>query len=143
MRENVERDKVYAQTKSVYDNLVLDYVKYRTDSLNADIDKQRYENDINSFPAGFSNKELQDELEKRLADTCEKYNNLYALTKSTIEDYNTYKSAKSIKCISGVVSHKSTSTVFYYAVSVILALMLGVVLSVLLMYLIKKDTDDE
>ena len=75
VRENVARDKVYAQTKSVYDNLVLDYVKYRTDSLNADIDKQRYENDINSFPAGFSNKELQDELEKRLADTCEKYNN--------------------------------------------------------------------
>ena len=143
VRENVERDKVYAQTKSVYDNLVLDYVKYRTDSLNADIDKQRYENDINSFPDGFSNKELQDELEKRLADTCEKYNNLYALTKSTIEDYNTYKSAKSIECISGVVSHKSTSTVFYYAVSIILALMLGVVLSVLLMYLRKKDIDDE
>ena len=143
VRENVERDKVYAQTKSVYDNLVLDYVKYRTDSLNADIDKQRYENDINSFPDGFSNKELQDELEKRLADTCEKYNNLYALTKSTIEDYNTYKSAKSIKCISGVVSHKSTNTVFYYAVSIILALMLGVVLSVLLTYLRKTDTDDE
>ena len=143
VRENVARDKVYAQTKSVYDNLVLDYVKYRTDSLNADIDKQRYENDINSFPAGFSNKELQDELEKRLADTCEKYNNLYALTKSTIEDYNTYKSAKSIECISGVVSHKSTSTVFYYAVSIILALMLGVVLSVLLTYLRKTDTDDE
>ena len=75
--------------------------------------------------------------------TSEKYNNLYALTKSTIEDYNTYKSAKSIKCISGVVSHKSTSTVFYYAVSIILALMLGVVLSVLLMYLRKKDIDDE
>ena len=143
VRENVERDKVYAQTKSVYDNLVLDYVKYRTDSLNADIDKQRYENDINSFPDGFSNKELQDELEKRLADTCEKYNNLYALTKSTIEDYNTYKSAKSIKCISGVVSHKSTSTVFYYAVSIILALMLGVVLSVLLTYLRQKNTEDE
>ena len=97
----------------------------------------------NSFPDGFSNKELQGELEKRLADTCEEYNNLYALTKSTIEDYNTYKSAKSIECISGVVSHKSTSTVFYYAVSIILALMLGVVLSVLLMYLRKKDIDDE
>src|SRR5699024_1859412 len=48
VRENVERDDYYVQTKSVYDNLALDYVKYRTDALNTEIDKQRYQNDINS-----------------------------------------------------------------------------------------------
>lgn len=143
VRENVERDEYYIQTKSVYDNLVLDYVKYRTNSLNADIDRQRYEADINSFPDGFSNKELQNELEKRLTNTCEKFNDLYSLTKNTIDDYNTYKSAKSIECISGVVAHKSTSTVFYYTVSLVIALMLGVVLSVLLGYINKKEDDSE
>lgn len=142
VRGDVERDKVYSQTKSVYDNLILDYVKYRTDSLNADIDRQRYENDINSFPDGFSNTELQNELEKNLTDTCEKFNNLYALTKSTLIDYNAYKSAKSIESTSGVVSHKSTNTVFYYTISIMIALMLGVILSVLSAY-IKKDGGGE
>lgn len=143
VRENVERDDYYAQVKSVYDTLMLDYVKYRTDSFNAGINKQRYENDINSFADGFSNEELQNELENRLRDTCDKYNDLYALTKSTIDDYNTYKSAKSIKCISGVVSHKPTSTVFYYTVSIILAIALGVAFSIILMYTSKKDNDYE
>lgn len=143
VRENVERDEYYIQTKSVYDNLVLDYVKYRTNSLNADVDRQRYEADINSFPDGFSNEELQNELEKRLTNTCEKFNALYALTKNTINDYNTYKSAKSIECISGVVAHKSTSTIFYYTVSLVIALMFGVILSVLLGYIGKKEADGE
>lgn len=143
VRGDVERDKVYSQTKSVYDNLILDYVRYRKSSLNADIDKQRYENDINSFPDGFSNTKLQKELEKNLTGTCERFNNLYTLTKSTINDYNAYKSAKSIESTSGVVSHKSANTVFSYTVSLIIALMLGVVLSVLLAYIEKKDDDGE
>ncbi len=143
VREDVERDRIYRQTKSVYDSLILDYVKYRTESLNADVDRQRYEADINSFPDGFSNEELQNELEKILTDTCRKFNDLYTLTKSTIDDYNTYKSAKSIECISGVVSHKSTSTVFYYMVSIVMALMLGVVLSVLLGYIAKENAYGE
>lgn len=143
VRENVERDEYYVQTKSVYDSLVLDYVKYRTDALNTDIDKQRYQSDISCFPDGFSNTQLQNELDSRLKNTCDKFNDLYSLTKSTIDDYNTYKSAKSIKCISGVVAHKSTSTVFYYTLSFVIALMLGVVLSVLLGFLSKKYTYDE
>lgn len=143
VRENVERDEVYVQAKSVYDNLVLDYVKYRTEALKAELDRQRYESDISSFSDDFSDAELQNELERILEDTCRKYNDLYELTKSTIDDYNTYKSAKSIECISGVVAHKSTSTVFYYGVSVILALMIGVVLSVLLVFIKKRETDDE
>lgn len=143
VRDGITQDKNLTKTKSTYDDLVLDYVKFRTNSLNADVEKQRYENEIDSFTDGFSNEELKNELEKRLSETCERYNDLYALTKSTIDDYNTYKSARSIKCISGVVAHKSTSTVFYYAVSVIIALMLGVLLSVLLFFLQKEDADGE
>lgn len=138
VRENVERDEYYVRNKSVYDNLALDYVKYRTEALNLDIDRQRYEADVNSFPDGFSNTELKKELEKRLENICEKFNNLYSLTKNTIDDYNTFKSAKSISCISGVVAHKTVSTVFYYTVSLVIALMLGILICGILTYLQKK-----
>ena len=145
VRENVERDEYYVQSKSVYDNLALDYVKYRTDALNTEIDKQRYQNDINSFPDGFSDTALQNELEAKLESICASFSNLYERTKETIEDYNAYKSAKSIECISGVVVQDQTSTVFYYTISLAIALMLGVVISVLLgymRYINRKKTDD-
>lgn len=142
VRESVERDKSYAQTKSVYDSLVLDYVTYRTDALNDEIDRQRYENDINSFTAGFDNIEEKNKVELMIANICEKYNDLYEKTEKTVDDYSSYKSAKSIESISGVVAQKSTSTMFYYVVGIVLALMLGVVISVLMIYIKKTDTDE-
>ncbi len=141
VRENVERDYNYVQNKSVYDQLVLDYVKYRTNALNTDIDRRRYETDANSLPDGFSNKELQNALETRLESACEKFNKLYSLTKDTIDDYNSYKSAQSIACISGVVAHKTVSTVFYYAVGLVLALMLGFLICGVLVYIRKDETE--
>lgn len=140
--ESVEHNNYYSQDKSVYDNLVLDYVKFRTGALDTDINKQRYQNDINSFPDGFSNTDLQNELEKLLENTCDSYNELYTLTKSTINDYNMCKSAKSIKSISGVVALRPTSTVFYYTISLILAVMVGMVISILLVYM-EKEKEDE
>ncbi len=141
VRENTERDENYVQNKSVYDQLVLDYVKYRTSALNTEIDRQRYESDANSFPDGFSNKELQNALETSLKNTCEKFNELYSLTKDTIDDYNSYKSAQSIACISGVVAHKTASTVFYYAVGLVLALMFGFLICGVLVYIKKNETE--
>ena len=141
VRENTERDENYVQNKSVYDQLVLDYVKYRTSALNTEIDRQRYESDANSFPDGFSNKELQNALETSLENTCEKFNKLYSLTKDTIDDYNSYKSAQSIACISGVVAHKTASTVFYYAVGLVLALMFGFLICGVLVYIKKNETE--
>lgn len=141
VRENVQTQ--YSQEKSVYDNLVLDYVNFRTDALNMDIDRQRYQEDIDSFPGGFSNTELKNELETILTDTCDSYNSLYTLTKTTINDYNMYKSAKSIKCISGVVAHKTASSIFYYAVAVVLAGMIGIVISILLVFMKKEKSDNE
>ena len=141
VRESTERDENYVQNKSVYDQLVLDYVKYRTTALNTEIDRQRYESDANSFPDGFSNKELQNALETSLENTCEKFNELYSLTKDTIDDYNSYKSAQSIACISGVVAHKTVSTVFYYAVGLVLALMFGFLICGVLVYIKKNETE--
>lgn len=143
VRENTERDVKYIRNMSVYDQLVLDYVKYRTTALNTEIDRQRYESDANSFPDGFSNKELQNVLEKSLENTCEKFNKLYALTKNTIGDYNAYKSAQSIACVSGVVAHKTVNTVFYYAVGFVLALMFGFLICGVLVYIKKNETEAE
>lgn len=141
VRENVERDKVYSQNKSVYDNLILDYVKYKTDALNLSVDKKRYESDINAFSEDFSNTEAEKEIETRLENICERFNDLYAITKRTLDDYNFYKSSNSIKCVSGVVSHKSTSTMFYYTVCLVMALMIGAAISVLLGYMEKKENE--
>ena len=143
VRNNIERDDYYSQNKSVYDNLVLDYVKYRTNALNSDIDKQGYENDAKSFSDNASDTSLQSEIETRLNDTCNKFNSLYSLTKNTIDDYNAYKSAKSIASISGVVSHKTVSTIFYYAVSFVLALMLGFLICGVIVYIEKKENTGE
>ena len=141
VRENTERDVNYVRNKSVYDQLVLDYVNYRTTALNTEIDRQHYETDANSFSDDFSDKELQNVLETSLKNTCKKFNELYSLTKATIEDYNFYKSAQSIACISGVVAHKTASTVFYYAVSFVLALMLGFLICGVLVYIKKNETE--
>ena len=96
---------------------------------------------LDSFPDGFSNKELQNALETSLKNTCEKFNELYSLTKDTIDDYNSYKSAQSIACISGVVAHKTASTVFYYAVGLVLALMFGFLICGVLVYIKKNETE--
>lgn len=143
VRAGVERDDIYTQNKSVYDRLVLDYVAYRTAALNTEIDKQRIENDMNSFPDDFSDAELQSALEESLKSTVDKYNVLYSLTKDTIGDYNAYKSAQSIASVSGVVAHKMSSTVFSYAVGLVLAVMLGFLICGVLVYIEKKETAEE
>lgn len=143
VRGDVERDDYYSQNKSVYDNLVLDYVKYRTDALNSEIDRQCYENDTGSFSDTASDAALQAELEKKLKNTCDKFNGLYSLTKDTIDDYNAYKSAKSIACISGVVSHKTVSTVFYYGVSLVIAFMLWILICGAAVYIEKNENAGE
>ncbi len=137
VRENVERDQYYTHNKTVYDNLVLDYAKYRTNALNNDIDRQIYESDIKSFSESTNNEDQQMQLLNILKTTCENFNELYELTSNTIDDYNIYKSAKSIESISGVVSRKTASTIFYYGVSIIIAMAFGVFLSVLFAYLKK------
>ena len=143
VRGDVERDDYYSQNKSVYDNLVLDYVKYRTNALNSEIDRQLYENDAGSFSSEALNSALQPELEKKLKTACDRFNDLYLLTKDTIDDYNAYKSAKSIACISGVVSHKTVSTVFYYGVSLVIAIMLGLLICGAAVYIEKNENAGE
>lgn len=144
VREEVERDEVYTQEKSTYDELMLDYVKYRTDSENLLIDKAYYENAKASFGADYSDDAMKQEIEKNLAQTCNKFNEIYNLTKATIEDYNEFKSSRSIENISGVIVQNTVNSVFYYGVSVILAFAFGIVLCVVVeLFNKKKQTQND
>ena len=78
-------------------------------------------------------------MEKRLQSTCDSFNALYALTKKTLTDYNSYKAAQSITCISGVVAHKTANTIFLYAVSFVLAVMMGLFISGVLVYIRSRE----
>lgn len=139
VRENIERNTAYVQGTSVYDRLVLDYVRYKTTALNAEIDRQRYETDAAGFSDMSGNTVLRGDLEKRLQSTCDSFNALYALTKKTLTDYNSYKAAQSITCISGVVAHKTANTIFLYAVSFVLAVMMGLFISGVLVYIKSRE----
>ncbi len=139
VRENTERNTAYVQGTSVYDRLVLDYVRYRTNAMNAEIDRQHYETDAAAFSDMSGNTVLRGDLEKRLQSTCDSFNALYALTKKTLTDYNSYKAAQSITCISGVVAHKTANTIFLYAVSFVLAVMMGLFISGVLVYIKSRE----
>ena len=133
VRQDVERDMRYDESKSVYDQMVLDYVTYGANSAHLAVDRDLYSEALTSFSDdGKSENNLHGEVETLLEDTCKSFNELYEITKDTIEDYNTYKSAGSIETISGVVSHKTASSVFYYLVSTVLAVMIGALLCILL-----------
>lgn len=127
VRENADDHYGYTPEKSTYDALVLDCVKFRTESENLLIDKQIYEKNIGSFPDGFDNTALKNETENLLNTACSEFNELFQITRKTVSDYNSYKSSGSISCISGVVVSSTVNSVFYYAVSLILALMFGII----------------
>lgn len=138
VRQDVDRDMRYDESKSVYDQMVLDYVTYSANSVNLTVDSQLLTEALESFPNNEGGKVHHAEIERLLEDTCRSFNELYEITKSTVEDYNTYKSSQSIETVSGVVAHKTTSSVFYYLVSVVLAVMIGAILCILLELLGKK-----
>lgn len=146
VRGDVERDHVYEQNKSTYDQLMLDYVEFRTESENLLIDKTVYESAVKSFSSPTANSETNAEIESTLTTACDKYNELYALTETVIDDYNAFKSSRSIETESDVTVEDTQNDVFYYGVSVIVAIGLGIVLSIaieLILFRKKAEAKDE
>lgn len=131
VREDVERDYTYTQEMTTYDQLVLDYVDYRSVESNALFDKEMYENVKSSFSHSSASEDTIKNLEQLLSDTCNDFNELYNETKLTLDDYNDLKSGRSIERVSDIVVRTDINTVLYYAVSVCAALIIGVGLSVL------------
>lgn len=130
VRGDVERDDEYAQYKSTYDQLMMDYVTYRTDYENARLDKEKYEKVLESFQAGSQQNIENTEIENRLADICNTYSEISEVTKEVINAYNQYRESKSVIAVSGVIVDKSANAIFYYAVCVVMALAVGVLISI-------------
>lgn len=130
VRGDIERDDEYAQYKSTYDQLMMDYVKYRTDYENARLDKEKYEKVLASFQSGSQQNIENTDIENRLTDICNTYSEISEVTKEVINAYNKYRESKSVIAVSGVIVDKSANAIFYYAVCVVMALAVGILISI-------------
>lgn len=144
VREDVQRDDEYAQYQSTYDQLMSDYVQYRTDYENYYIDKEEYDTVIASFEQGSQQNIENQEIENSLSDICEKFNYISDLTKEVVSEYNKYRESKSVVAVSGVIVESSSNSIFYFAVCIIMALAVGVLISIAKeLYFMHKNNDKE
>ena len=135
IHSDIERDRTYSTDKSVYDQMILDYVDYSIKSKNLLIDKDIYTNSIGYF----SNESSQNtQVEKVLLEICKKYNTIQQLTEKTIDDYNNYKSARYLTTISGVATSDDVNELVYYVSTLVLSLGFGVIAIVFLELTRKK-----
>ena len=126
---DVERDRAYSTDKSVYDQMILDYVNYGIKSKDLLIDKDIYTENIECF----SNESAQNpQVEQLLSDICDKYNTIQQLTEKTIDDYNNYKSARYLTTVSGIAISEDVNELIYYASTLVLSLGFGIIAIVFL-----------
>lgn len=126
---DVERDRAYSTDKSVYDQMILDYVNYGIKSKDLLIDKDIYTENIECF----SNESAQNpQVEQLLSDICDKYNTIQQLTEKTIDDYNNYKSARYLTTVSGIAINEDVNELIYYASTLVLSLGFGIIAIVFL-----------
>ena len=124
VRHDTERDYRYANVKTTYDQMMLDYVGYATTSRDRLIDKAYNENYLSQFTTVST---TNDTLDENMAEIYAVYQGLHELTVRTLEDYNTYQSAQHIMQVSGIQVEENLSDLLFYAVSGILSAGLGVV----------------
>lgn len=129
VRSETERDNSHASRKTTYDQMTLDYVSYMQESENLIIDKEQNEKNVDYF-SGMGSK--NDEIEAELSEIISEYNKIYKLAEEVIRDYNGYKSARYVCKVSGIVSGDNTPTVFYYTLSIVLALLCGCAIAFIL-----------
>ncbi len=140
---DIERDEIYMRNKSTYDQLMLDYVGYRTDSENSLIDKSMYENAISSFSVSKADSGTMSTVEALLNEICEDYNELYSLTEIVIDDYNSFKSSRSIETESDVTVSNNRNSVFSYGISIIVSLGIGVVFTTMYELIYRRKTEKQ
>lgn len=129
IHSDTERDRVYSTDKTVYDQMILEYVDYSIKSKDLLIDKDFYQSNIERF----SNGSVQDsQAEQLLSTICEKYNDVQQLTEKTISDYNNFKSARYLANVSGIATSDSLSEVIYLASTLVLSLGFGIIVVVFL-----------
>lgn len=124
VREDSERDKRYTTVKTTYDQMMLDYVSYATQSRDLLIDKAYKESYLSQFTSVSS---TNTELDETMEEIYREYQQLHDLTVRTLEDYNAYQSAQHILQVSGIQVEETLPDLLFYAVSGILSVGLGVV----------------
>ena len=126
---DTERDRVYNTDKSVYDQMILNYVDYRIKSKDLLIDKEIYSNSIKYF----SEESPQNHnVEQMLSAICVKYNFVQQLTEETLCDYNSFKSARYLANVSGVGISENVNNIVYYTSTLVLSLGFGIIFIVFL-----------
>ena len=124
VRHDAERDNRYSTVKTTYDQMMLDYVGYATTSRDLLIDKAYNESYLSQFTTASATSEA---LDNNLATIYAEYQQLHDLTVRTLEDYNTYRSARYLMQVSGIQVEETLPDLLFYAVSGILSVGLGVV----------------
>lgn len=119
---DVERDKIHNREKTTYDQLTLDYVDFAVNSSNLKIDKTYIDANLSQFKNAAASADAPD---AEITTIYEKYADLMNITERTLDDYNTFKSARTMCQVSGIQIAETLPELLYYAVSAILALCLG------------------
>ena len=129
IHSDIERDSTYNTDKSVYDQMILEYVDYSIKSKDLLSDTDIYTDNITHF---FNENVQNPQVEQLLFEICDKYNTIQQLTEKTIDDYNNYKSSRYITTISGIATSKDVNGFIYYTSTFVLSLGVGIIIIVFL-----------
>ena len=118
----VERDKDYQRIFSTYDQMMLDYVDYASQSEDLLIDKAYINANLEKFSDGTSAVSAPTDEIKSIYD---QYAYLMDMTTKTLDGYNTFKSGRVVMQVSGIRITEALPDMLYYMLSGILALCLS------------------
>ena len=124
VQSDTERDERYTTVKTTYDQMMQEYVDYATASRDLLIDKAYNQSYLSQFTTKSATSVTLDE---DMAEIYKEYQQLHALTVSTLEGYNNYLSARHVMQVSGIQVTETLPDLLFYAVSGILSMGVGVV----------------
>lgn len=124
VRHDAERNNRYSTLKTTYDQMMLDYVSYATMGRDRLIDKTYNESYLSQFTTVSATNEA---LDAEMTSIYWEYQQIHDLTSRTLEDYNAYLTGQHLMQVSGIQVVETLPDLFYYAVSGILSVGLGVV----------------
>lgn len=135
---DVERDKDYVRDFSTYDQMMLDYVSYATESGDLLIDKAYINSNLEKFSAAPT---VAADPAEDISSIYDEYAFLMDVTQKTLDGYNAVKAGRSVLQVSGVRVTEALPDSLYYMVSMILAVCLSCGLIVI--EELKKSTQND
>lgn len=124
------------QEKTTYDNLIDKYVKTGIEGLTAQIDADYCDTIISQFNAAatqpVNTTAQKKQVETEITTLGEKWDHLYQLATTTLDDYNATVASQYITWLSGVSIESTISQKLYMAVGGVLGLGLGCLIAIAL-----------